>query len=455
MLHKHHHRAGKLWPVGVVSVAVLAAGLLLPSIAEAGIGPSGPVLRQNRTTVFIDASADAWVYGSYPYRNYGTHRYLYVGYDTRLKSLVRVYDSAVRASATNRVLQKAWLEMRLIRRPRAEMTIDVHRLRSSWSQRYYRYGKWRGVTYDCRVDFDINNTVPNCSSSYRWSWQGGQSYETNRSAALRVATNAPLDYVSMDVTSEMKPVVESNARHYGWVLQPRPGAAGGSGYLAFGSREYTGYRPRLKIQYCNVSEETCNGIDDDCDGTVDEGTATQSFDVDGDGFYQCPQLVTNGAMATRQQSADCDDDDASVPGCLNGEVCAPGGGCCAPTKTTCDRLCGGTEDNGCGGQIECPPCDQATTWTQTSNPCADAGKTLTGWFVDTSDGGTCPCVIPEDPRVQQCSGARFGYIARSCGTTAGSWQACMEPNNRCACSTDPSNLDQYVNYRGGWGCRCE
>ena len=45
--------------------------------------------------------------------------------------------------------------------------------------------------------------------------------------------------------------------------------------------------------------DVCNGVDDDCDGTVDEG-----LDADGDGFFGASELCVNGA--------DCDDNDASV-----------------------------------------------------------------------------------------------------------------------------------------------
>ncbi len=63
--------------------------------------------------------------------------------------------------------------------------------------------------------------------------------------------------------------------------------------------------------------ETCNSLDDDCDGEVDEGLSTTYFaDADGDGFgnpavftYTCtapPNYVTN--------SDDCDDNDPAVKG---------------------------------------------------------------------------------------------------------------------------------------------
>ncbi|MFH1469890.1 MAG: putative metal-binding motif-containing protein [Pseudomonadota bacterium] len=59
--------------------------------------------------------------------------------------------------------------------------------------------------------------------------------------------------------------------------------------------------------------EVLNGIDDDCDGFVDEGTA--AYDDDGDGYCESPPCVN----ATSSLS-DCDDDDYSVyPGAT--EVC--------------------------------------------------------------------------------------------------------------------------------------
>jgi hypothetical protein len=64
--------------------------------------------------------------------------------------------------------------------------------------------------------------------------------------------------------------------------------------------------------------ETCNAIDDDCNGQVDEG-----FDKDGDGFFVC----AHGTLA-----ADCDDGSASVH---------PG------VTETCNAV-----DDDCNGQVD-------------------------------------------------------------------------------------------------------
>ncbi len=79
--------------------------------------------------------------------------------------------------------------------------------------------------------------------------------------------------------------------------------------------------------------EHCNGVDDDCDGTVDNG-----HDADGDGFSPChPDPVF----------ADCDDGDATVhPGAP--ETCGPAGS-------------GNGVDEDCNGYVDetCDPCDPA------------------------------------------------------------------------------------------------
>jgi len=77
--------------------------------------------------------------------------------------------------------------------------------------------------------------------------------------------------------------------------------------------------------------EVCNGIDDDCDGTLDEG-----FDQDDDGALFCPDFncdapCPEGAdCAFVCQNLDCNDDDASV----------------SPRAT---ELCGDNADQNCDG----------------------------------------------------------------------------------------------------------
>ena len=94
--------------------------------------------------------------------------------------------------------------------------------------------------------------------------------------------------------------------------------------------------------------EACNGIDDDCDGTIDEPDATDAAtwytDADSDGHGDASAAVSactqpSGAVATAD---DCDDTDAAV----------------SPSST---ELCNGIDDD-CDGTTDEPDAADAATW---------------------------------------------------------------------------------------------
>jgi hypothetical protein len=85
--------------------------------------------------------------------------------------------------------------------------------------------------------------------------------------------------------------------------------------------------------------EVCNGVDDNCDGQIDEGvllTFYQDFDGDGFGNAGAPQQACSAPAGYVSNNTDCDDTNGNAyPGA--DEVCANG----------IDDDCDGTVDEGC------------------------------------------------------------------------------------------------------------
>ncbi|MCX6796784.1 MAG: putative metal-binding motif-containing protein [Candidatus Falkowbacteria bacterium] len=121
--------------------------------------------------------------------------------------------------------------------------------------------------------------------------------------------------------------------------------------------------------------EICNGIDDNCDGQIDEGLATTTYylDSDADGFGTTATTTTACAKPAGYSatSTDCDDTQAKVhPGAA--------------------EICNGVDDN-CNGQI-------------------DEGLAITTYYLDFDGDGF--------------------------GATASTTQACAKPAGYSATSTD-------------------
>ncbi len=114
------------------------------------------------------------------------------------------------------------------------------------------------------------------------------------------------------------------------------------------------------------ASETCNGVDDNCNGQTDEGLPTQTYylDADYDGYgNKLSTKVSCGAMfGYAANSTDCNDNNAAVhPGAT--EVCGNG----------IDDNCNGQTDEGC---VACTP-------TVLDSINANNGWTLgTGWYYD-------------------------------------------------------------------------
>lgn len=90
------------------------------------------------------------------------------------------------------------------------------------------------------------------------------------------------------------------------------------------------------------ADERCDGVDNDCDGSVDEGVLIEVFvDADGDGFGTTPLLACTVEEGTASVSGDCNDADETI-------------------NPDADERCDDT-DNDCDGTIDVDAVD-ATDW---------------------------------------------------------------------------------------------
>ncbi|MFZ5476901.1 MAG: MopE-related protein [Myxococcota bacterium] len=159
------------------------------------------------------------------------------------------------------------------------------------------------------------------------------------------------------------------------------------------------------------AEEACDGVDQDCDGEIDEGLgATWYADADADGYgdLSTPVVVCEARAGVVENGEDCDDDNASVhPGAVETD-------CADPVDYNCDGSVG-TDDADGDGTIACEDCDDAdgTRHTSATEVCDDVDQDCDGeadedaidggaWFLDgDGDGfgaaatGLVACDMPE------------------------------------------------------------
>ncbi|MCZ7679070.1 MAG: putative metal-binding motif-containing protein [Sandaracinaceae bacterium] len=135
-----------------------------------------------------------------------------------------------------------------------------------------------------------------------------------------------------------------------------------------------------------AASEVCNGIDDNCDGTTDEGLRASFYqDADGDGFGSTAMttMACTAPPGYVTSSTDCDDARASVnPAAL--------------------ELCDGV-DNNCDTSTD-PGCECSDGATPRACGSSDTGACQMG--TQRCVGGTwAECVGAIEPRAEVCNGA--------------------------------------------------
>ena len=222
--------------------------------------------------------------------------------------------------------------------------------------------------------------------------------------------------------------------------------------------------------------ETCDGEDDDCDGTVDNGLdAIPSSNTNGlcsgnvqvctgaGGYQDSPSNYTPETETCDGEDEDCDgtvDNDVAP----STEACTLSGGCAGTVTSTCqggtmvpDGDCALSEaiTDDCNGVDD--DCDSATDedFTPETVPCGeDACATGTGLSscVDGVPGDTCDALwtdIPDTTCSDGTSGLNVTYIIveDANGNAAGSIRCAQDldaPGTPVVCDTQPGTTELVV-----------
>ncbi len=205
-----------------------------------------------------------------------------------------------------------------------------------------------------------------------------------------------------------------------------------------------------------AADELCDGIDNDCDGDVDEDSAVDAptWYADADGDSHGDPLVTTAACAEpgghTADSSDCDDGDASV-------------------NPAADELCDGV-DNDCDGATDEDSAVDASTWyadadgdgfgdpdvtaaacrepaghTGDATDCDDGDASVNPAGTELCDGVDNDCDGVVDP--DSAADAATWYAdadGDGYGTSAGTATACSEPSGYAATASDCDDADPAV-----------
>ncbi len=201
------------------------------------------------------------------------------------------------------------------------------------------------------------------------------------------------------------------------------------------------------------ASETCDGVDQDCDGTADEGATdflTWYADYDGDGYGDASATRSACTQPSRHvaDASDCDDGDASVH---------PG------AEETCDLV-----DQDCDGDVDEGATDMGTWYTDAdgdgygdasgaTTACRQPSGTVgDGTDCDDSDAGTHPGASETCDGVDQDCDGDVDESAIDMGTwytdadgdgygdAASSTTACSQPSGTCSDGSDCDDGDATI-----------
>ncbi|MFH1468276.1 MAG: MopE-related protein [Pseudomonadota bacterium] len=203
--------------------------------------------------------------------------------------------------------------------------------------------------------------------------------------------------------------------------------------------------------------ETCDGVDQDCDGSVDEGATdlgTFYADADGDGFGDASSSTTSCTAPTGYvtDTTDCDDTDATVfPGA--GERCDGIDNDCdgytdeGATDATTWYL--DLDGDGYGGSTTTDACDPPTSYVAQGGDCNDASTAQYPGAPEICDGydNDCDGDVDEELPTWYRDADGDGY-----GNPSVSTSSCTAPSSYVADDSDCDDGDPGVSPDGTEVC---
>ncbi len=298
---------------------------------------------------------------------------------------------------------------------------------------------------------DSADTDYTCSPASGYVTTGGDCDESN--ASINPGATETCDGVDEDCDGTVDDGVtyatyyrDTDGDGYGDSADTDYTCAPSSGYVATG-----GDCDESNVTINPGATETCDGVDEDCDGTVDDGFVYSDWypDSDGDGYGALGSTATSWCSAPSGYAAndsDCDDGDATIhPGATE----------------TCDGVdedCDGTVDDGITYAIYYRDTDgdgygDSSDSDYTCSP--SSGFVTTGGDCDESDASINPGATEICDGVDQdCDGTADDGLTHAYsypdadgdgyGASTGAVYDCTTPSGYVASSTDCDDSDASI-----------
>ncbi len=235
-------------------LSLATSGLLLAGGCRDTLDPfdrltQGPGGRLVTVTDTLLPEADTYIRKTLPNTNWGADTALQVGGGGKNRVLIRFDSTALRTVVGAGTLDSAWLEFTIQAGPSGwgtnERTVDLHRVLKDWAE--------LGATWNCAVDANTGNGVPDCpTQGWDMTNNGNGTFAPAKTDRVTV-NNGQTGVIRLNVTADVQGYLGGTLLDQGWVFRKTSEAQGGEAMVF--SRE-SGSQPRLVVRVTGVDTST-------------------------------------------------------------------------------------------------------------------------------------------------------------------------------------------------------